>query len=133
LKADSCSEFIIHLKVRYGHSWGAGQLENKITHPNYYPADLSETRVFIYEMEMQVDMSFLDYLPRFETLKAGVSDHLVASPTPRIILQPEKMDVAVKRLRKHVLKTTNAHATKEEMLDAVSSMRSVSAKILSMH
>jgi hypothetical protein len=82
-------------------------------------------------METQVEMTFLAYFLRFEKVKVGLLDHLAVSPNPRI-LEPEKTVVAVKRLGKHVLKTTNAHGTKEEMLDAVFSMRSVSGKILSM-
>jgi hypothetical protein len=82
-------------------------------------------------MRVQVGTPLLACFSQLEKVKVALSGHLPVSSTLRIILEPEKTDVAVKSLGKHILKTMNAHATKGEKLD-VFSMRSVSGKILSM-
>jgi hypothetical protein len=52
------------------------------------------------------------------------------APHQAIIVEPEETAGARLRLRKHVIAATNIHATVEELLDAVFSMRSVSCQIV---
>jgi hypothetical protein len=53
-------------------------------------------------------------------------------PKQAVIVEPEDTAVARQRLGKHVQAATNAHATTEELLDAVFSMQSGSYQILNM-